>query len=111
MTNPNPQTRPLEPGDLCLIVGFMTNAANVGKTCTLQKMVGPEVPFVNPCDDTDVLLHIGDEPTWLVTGDGLISSCARKGYALVAPKHLMRIDPQQEQGALQRHTISQEAFA
>ena len=84
--------RPLQPGDLCLIVGYKNSPDNVGMLCRLVKFV-----------DAGLFEYRGKTSAsagsyWLVDGDRLsvfrVISGVKKntGWCLVAANHLMRID-------------------
>ena len=78
-----------KPGDLALIIKSIKRPENIGKACELLAFLVPGDRLEFEFNGLRAITHIGENPAWLVAGDGVIGSNGDVGFALVRPGNLM----------------------
>lgn len=82
----------LEVGMVCVITGYKNSPENLGKGCTLVKIIQPDEYFTAP--DGILIQSVSKSVTWLCEGDNLLSHRHNyRGWCLVRPEHLTPITP------------------
>lgn len=82
----------LEAGIVCVITGYKNSPENIGKGCTLVKIIQPDEVFTTPSGDR--VQSASKSVSWLCTGDNLLSYPPKfRGWCLVLPQHLTPITP------------------
>lgn len=91
-SNNNSANMKLEPGMMCLVIGYREKPVNVGKVVFLDKYV--KAGELNPSG----LYYVEDY--WICTGENLVSVCGIRevveNEGLFNPKHLMPIRPEED---------------
>lgn len=103
--------RPLQLGDVCLIVGFRRFDYNLGKTCTLVRFMNTGDSFTRNGE----MIRNDGEPAWFVEGASLEISMnwtrTVAGFSLEVERHLMPIRGDEAPAAIQEQQINEEQAA